>query len=92
MAALVKAQFGKVGNYALQPVLLKFVRVYLSEPGLSETVSGTMSKLHLSEPHLSEPHSLELELSENIPEHTVIVGIVRDYVRVSLVRATFIRK
>ena len=30
--------------------------IYLSVPGLSETMSGTMSKLHLSGPHLSQPH------------------------------------
>jgi len=34
----------------------------LSERGMSETLSETISELHMSEPYLSEPHLLELHL------------------------------
>jgi len=66
--------------------LLDHVRVHLSEPclsepGLSETLSETLSELHLSEPHVSEP-----ELSETMSERTLIAGMIRDYVRATLIR------
>jgi hypothetical protein len=57
---------------------------WLSERGFSEMMSGTMSKLHLPGPHLSGPQLSEPELSETMSEYTFAAGIIRDYVRATL--------
>ena len=79
------------GIYLSQPGLSDLVRAHLSEPclsepGLSENMSGTMTKLHLSGPHRSGAHLSEPELSETMSEHTLIAGIIRDYFRARLIR------
>jgi hypothetical protein len=58
----------------------------VSEPESSETMSGTMSMLHLPELHLSGPHLSEPELSETMSEHTFIARIIRNYVRATIIR------
>ena len=60
---------GTCQSYLWQPGLSDHVRLHLSEPclselGLSETKSETMSELHMSEPHLSEPHLFGPHLAE----------------------------
>jgi len=62
----------------------------LSEPGLSESMSEIMSenvsKLQLSGPHVSGRHLSEPELTETMSERTFKAGIIRDYVRATLIR------
>jgi len=74
-----------------QPGLSDYIREHLpvpcvSELGLSETMSQTMSKLHLSGPPLSGQHLSGLKLPETKSECTFIAGIVRDYIRATLIR------
>ena len=88
---LVRATFNRAKIHLLQPGLSDHVRAHMSEPclskpGLSETLSGTMTKRHLSGPLLSEP-----ELSETMSECTFIARIFEDSFKAILVRATSIR-
>jgi hypothetical protein len=85
------SEANRVGIHLSLLGLSDLVRVHLlepclSEPGLLETMSETMSKLHLSGPHLSGPHLSEQELSETMSERTFIAGMIRDYVRATLIR------
>jgi len=84
----------RVGIQLSQPEFAELVRAHLSvpcrsEPGLSETISGTMlgtmSKLHLSGPHLSGPQLSEPKLPEIMSERIFIAGIIRDYVWATLI-------
>jgi len=55
------SETNRAGIHLSQLGLSDHVRAHLSEPrlsepGLSETMSGIISKLHLSGAHLSEPH------------------------------------
>jgi len=83
-------------THSLQMRLLYHVRAYysetcLSEPGMSETMSETMSKLLLPEQDISGPQLLVLHLSETMSVHTFIPRIIRDHVRATLVIATLIK-
>jgi hypothetical protein len=85
------SESNRAGIHLSQPGLSDLLRAHLyepclSEPGLSETMAGTMSKLHLSGPHLPGLHWSEPELSETMSECTFIARTIRDYVRATWIR------
>jgi len=85
----------RAGINVWQPGLTDIVRAHLSEPcilesGLSETMSGTMSKLHLSELYLVGQHFSgrdlsAAELSETMSRCIFVARVIREYIRVTLI-------